>query len=138
MPMQKSPPGNHSGHTDFPEDKALSPHHEIFDRSHSCKKDQELPSKKYSSPPKSSPQCTRCAASGLCCGLFCAAPELDDSGSLRYLDQGSYLLPSCIFPSNLLTARKATLSRLPYFHVHSIIHKKLINSTLIKFLSQFI
>ena len=71
---QKSLPGSHSRHTDFPEDKALSPHHEIFDRFRSCKKDQEPPSKKYSSSPKSSPQCTRYAATGLCCGLFYAAP----------------------------------------------------------------
>ena len=136
--MQKSPPGNHSRHIDSPEDRARSPHRETSGRSRSCRTYQEPPSEKHPESPKSSPQYTRYAATGLCCGLFCAALELDDSGSLRYLDQGSYLLPSCIFPSNLLTARKATLSKLPYFHVRSIIHKKLINSTLLKFLSQFI
>ena len=70
---QKSLPGSHSGYTDFPEDRARFPHHEIFDRSRSCKKDQELPSKKHPESPKSSPQYIRCAAIGLCCELFCVA-----------------------------------------------------------------
>ena len=136
--MQKSPPENHSRHIDSPEDRARFPHHETSGRSRSYRTYQEPPSKKHPESPKSSPQYTRYAATGSCCGLFCAAPELDDSGSLRYLDQDSYQLLSSISPNNLLTDRKATLSRLPYFHVRSIIHKKLINSTLLKFLSQFI
>ena len=42
--MRKSPPGNHSRHTNFPEDKVLSPHHEIYDRSRSYRTYQEPPS----------------------------------------------------------------------------------------------
>ena len=42
--MRKSPPGNHSVHTDCPEDRARSPHRETSGRSRSCKTYQEPPS----------------------------------------------------------------------------------------------
>ena len=74
IPTNQSPPGNHSGHKGCPEDRVRFPHRETSGRSRSCRTYQEPPSEKHPEPPKSSPQCIRCAASGLCCGLFCAAP----------------------------------------------------------------
>ena len=67
---QKSPPGNHSVHIDSPEDRARFPHHETSGRSRSCRTYQEPPSEKHPESPKSSPQDTRCAATGLCYGRF--------------------------------------------------------------------
>lgn len=105
--MQKSPPENHSRHTDSPEDTARSPHRETADRSRSDRTYPEPPSEKHSESPKSSPQYTRCAATGLCFGHFCAAPASVDSSSLWYLDPDSYLSLSCIFPNSLQKGRKA-------------------------------
>ena len=74
MPANQSQPENHSVHTDSLEDRARSPHRETSGRSRSCRTYQEPPSEKHPESPKSSPQYIRCAAIGLCCGLFCAAP----------------------------------------------------------------
>ena len=70
IPANQSPPGNHSVHTDCPEDRARSPHRETSGKSHSCRTYQEPPLEKHPESQKSSPQYIRCAATGLCCGLF--------------------------------------------------------------------